>query len=56
LETVFTYRLKSAPYTRTQAVILKTEHGYIVARYRRPESANDDEDALDALDAPCRVL
>ncbi len=55
-ETVFTYRSKSAPYTRTQAVILKTEHGYIVARYRRPESADDDEDALDALDAPCRVL
>ncbi len=56
LETVFTYRLKSAPDTRTRAVILKTADGYIVARYQRPESADDDEDALAALDAPCRVL
>ncbi len=54
--TTFTYQRRIAPFTHTQAVLLKLSDGYIVARYTRPSEATDDSAAEDALHAPCLVL
>jgi hypothetical protein len=54
--TTLTYRRKSAPYTHTEAVLLNLPTGYIVARYQRPDRADDDVAVENALDAPCLAL